>query len=1194
MYARTASISLGSTLLALTLGCGEPSVDIDDADAPGWHDVEVRPNARGSVPVVAKEPARTLDPEQQSRLAVPFVPNGGQWPDEVAFQAQHFAGELWITRDGALVVSLNGPVLDEDSEPPPSLAFGALDVDLAAADSFETGVAGSPFGRERQPEERAPGWTLVERFVNGTPALPRGVDEAVTRVSYFLGNESSNWVSGAKTYGAVTLGEVWPGVEVRLEAHGNNVEKLFHVAPGRDPSVIEMGLEGTRESRLSDEGTLLVRTGHGIVELSAPVAFQEIDGQRRAVEVRYLVTDAGYRFALGSYDERFELVIDPLLQSTYLGGTGSDDAAAMAVDAGGNVLVVGRSYSLNYPGTAGGAQPANVGPPSYADIVVSRLNGDLTTLMQSTYLGGTNNERAHAVALDAGGNVLIAGYSSSVDYPGTAGSAQSAKGGHTDIVVSRLSGDLTTLLQSTYLGGTENDATGAMALDASGNVLVAATSASSDFPGTAGSAQATYGGGSRDIVVCRLSGDLTTHVRSTFLGGTSFDVVSALTVDAGGNVLVAGYSSSVNYPKTAGGAQPASGGVTDIVVSRLSGDLTTLLQSTYLGGTGGEEATTVVLDASGSVLVAGESSSTNYPDTAGGAQPASGGGSDIVVSRLSGDLTTLLQSSYLGGTGGEFEGRVAVDASGDVLVAGSSYSTDYPETAGGAQPTSEGGNEIVVSRLSGDLTTLLQSTYLGGTGGDFSDTMVLDTSGDVLVAGHSDSSDFIGTTGGAQEANAEGTYDIVVSRLTSDLRLVWCGDGIISTGEECDRSDVAGAECPAGFEGPRVCHNDPAYAEGNGTCTLASAQDACADIDECLMDNGGCDSLTTCTNIRGGRTCGACPIGYTGDGESGCSDIDECLTDNGACDALTTCTNVAGGRTCGACPSGYTGDGGSGCVDSDECLTDNGGCDALTTCANIPGGRTCGACPSGYTGDGESGCVDSDECLTDNGGCDALTTCTNFAGGRTCGACPSGYTGDGESGCVDSDPPETTIVDAPDSTTIERGATFGFACDEDPCTSECSLDGEAFAGCISPRAYFDLAEGTHRFQVRAADAIGNTDPTPAVHSWTIVSPIVCGDGAIEQGEGCDDGNTVSGDGCSGSCEVEAGYLCAGAPSVCALETAGEGDAGALDPQADGGSTGVDASGCTCSAGGAPDPSLVAFALALLLGARARRRRSPRA
>ena len=196
--------------------------------------------------------------------------------------------------------------------------------------------------------------------------------------------------------------------------------------------------------------------------------------------------------------------------------------------------------------------------------------------------------------------------------------------------------------------------------------------------------------------------------------------------------------------------------------------------------------------------------------------------------------------------------------------------------------------------------------------------------------------------------------------------------------------------------GSFVCGACPAGYTGTG------ASD-CKDIDECASNHGGCDSLTLCINTAGSFTCGNCPNGYQGTGRTGCVDIDECASNHGDCDALATCTNTPGGHTCGDCPNGYTGGGATGCFDVDECAVNNGGCDARTTCTNTPGSFTCGACPSGFAGTGAAGCVDIDECAVNNGGCDARTTCTNSTGSFTCGACPSGFTGTGANGCVDID-----------------------------------------------------------------------------------------------------------------------------------------------------------------------------------------------
>jgi hypothetical protein len=211
--------------------------------------------------------------------------------------------------------------------------------------------------------------------------------------------------------------------------------------------------------------------------------------------------------------------------------------------------------------------------------------------------------------------------------------------------------------------------------------------------------------------------------------------------------------------------------------------------------------------------------------------------------------------------------------------------------------------------------------------------------------------------------------------------------GTGATGDSCevDIDECVARPCVHG-----VCTNG----RNTYTCdcdgTGYRGTDCDEDINECASGNGGCDALTACTNTDGGRTCSACPMGYSGTGATGCADINECSSNNGGCDPLTTCTNTAGSRTCGACPMGYSGTGATGCTDINECAMNNGGCDSLTTCTNTIGGRTCGACPAGYSGNGQTGCVNINECSPNpcrNGG-----TCTDGINAFTC-TCASPWTG---------------------------------------------------------------------------------------------------------------------------------------------------------------------------------------------------------
>jgi hypothetical protein len=667
------------------------------------------------------------------QVRVPFVENCGQLDDRVAFSAPTFFGTVFVTREGKLVYSL--------------------------------------------PKHKAAGWTLTETLGSGKPR-PSGGNRAVTGVSSFHGNDPRLWQSDLSTYDEVRLGEVWGGVAVSLRAHGGNVEKLFTIEPGARVEKIRLRLDGAKSLRVDSDGALVAGTGNGEVRFTPPEAYQEQNGVRHPVVVAYTLHGNRYGFGLGSHDPLLPVIIDPLLQSTYLGGNDDDLIYALATDPSTeDVFVAGNTWSPDFPGTAGGAQTSLVGN---GDGFVARLDPTLTMLLHTTYLGGSGDDGINSIAIDSStGDVLVAGRTNSTAFPGTAGGAQSASGGGDEGFVARFNPALTALLQATYLGGIATDwAQGITIHPTSGEVFVAGTSFSTDFPGTVGGAQPAYGGSSLqdafggDAFVARLNPALTTLLQATYLGGDHSDEGRGIAIHpTSGEVLVAGKTLSENFPGAAGGAQPSYGSSYGSgFVARLSPALTTLLQTTYLGGSREGWINAIAIHPStGAVFVVGETRSTDFPGTAGGAQRSPGGYLDGFVARLDPTLATLLQATYLGGSGDDRANAIEVHpATGEVLVAGVA-GLDFPGTAGGAQPDR---GEGFAARLDPTLTSLLQSTYLGR--GLFSEITAVSTNastGDVLLAGYTHSIDFPGTSGGAQPTSG-GASDGFVARLTSDLAAI--------------------------------------------------------------------------------------------------------------------------------------------------------------------------------------------------------------------------------------------------------------------------------------------------------------------------------------------------------------------------------------------------------------------------------------
>jgi FOG: PKD repeat len=354
---------------------------------------KAEPSTTPSVPSKEAVSAKLADLERG------WVKNEGQWDERALFSAPGYFGSTWITKDGEL---LHVAVKKEECK-----------------DKTEKAKAC-----------QSKSWVISERWVGGKVQTITPEEELPTKVSYFIGNDSSKHRSNLSTYRYVSLGEVWSGIEVKLKATQKTVEKLFYVQPGADPSKIVVEVGGAKGLKLSKDGEIIIQTGLGELKLSKPIAWQEKDGKKLPVEVSYkLVGKNRYSFVVAKADPSLPIVIDPILQSTYLGGRGNEIAKAIAIHpTTGEVYVAGGTNSTDLPRTSGGVQRIYGDGISY--VFVARLSADLRTLHQFTYLGGSDINLANALAIHPKtGEVYVAGYTGSTHFPETFGGAQEIYGG---------------------------------------------------------------------------------------------------------------------------------------------------------------------------------------------------------------------------------------------------------------------------------------------------------------------------------------------------------------------------------------------------------------------------------------------------------------------------------------------------------------------------------------------------------------------------------------------------------------------------------------------------------------------------------------------------------------------------------------------------------------------------------------------
>lgn len=660
-----------------------------------------------------------------------FTQNKGQWPERVAYRALVPGGALFVERD-ALTYSLHsgGPLAQHGHQhngPPVPGRAHAFRV------SFEGAAQAAPAGSFQQG--------FYENF--------------------FLGDDSARWGTGCAVFGEVLLQQLYPGIDLRMDGR-TGLKYDFLVAPGADPASVRLNFEGQDALSLKD-GRLFVRTSAGTVIEEAPVAYQEMPSGKKGVRCSYLLSGSRVSFQLpDGYDPSFPLVIDPVLTfGTYSGSMADNFGFTATYDAGGHLYGGGIVFGSGYPTTVGVLDASfNQGT---IDIGITKFSPDGTSQIWSTYIGGSGNECPHSLVVNSNNELYMMGSSGSSDFPTTSGvfdqifnggvlintSAPTWAGqsfgygyGHgsgTDIVLAHFSADATTLIASTYVGGSGNDGVnnvlplshnygdhfrGEVALDASEWPVVNTSTQSTDIPVSANAPQATFGGGVQDAYVFRMDPGLTT-LQATYYGGGGNDSGYGVQFDSNGQVFTTGGTTSTDLAMPGTVFQGTNHGGVDGYVARWATDLGNLLSATYLGTTAFDQSYFVQVDLFDAVYVVGQTH---------GAYPVSSGvyadpGSSQFIQKLSNDLSASLWSTVIGsGTGNEDISPTAflVSNCGQIYFcgwgglvnhnmanAGASTTNGLPVTPDALQATTDG-SDFYLMLLEPNAAGLNYATFFGG------------------------------------------------------------------------------------------------------------------------------------------------------------------------------------------------------------------------------------------------------------------------------------------------------------------------------------------------------------------------------------------------------------------------------------------------------------------------------------------------
>ncbi|MFW9873128.1 MAG: SBBP repeat-containing protein [Candidatus Thorarchaeota archaeon] len=437
----------------------------------------------------------------------------------------------------------------------------------------------------------------------------------------------------------------------------------------------------------------------------------------------------------------------PSNYSRLIGGIDIDSSRSIAVDSEGCTYITGYTYSEDFPTTPGAYDVTYNG---LGDIFVCKFSVNSSTLIYSTFIGGNITDRAYSIDVDSEGCAYITGFTSSYTFPTTFGAMNlSYNGGEQDIFVCKLSADGSTLLYSTYIGGSlPSDGLGSreegwsIEVDSEGCAFITGFTSSSDFPVSYNTFDRTFNGGWRDIIVCKLNAEGTKLLYSTFLGGDNDDWGTSITLDHEGYAFITGFAGD-NFPTTTGAFDESHNGLYhDVIVCKLNKDGSTLIFSTYIGGEMDDWGSSIAIDSEGCAYITGDTHSDDFPTTPNAFDPDLTSSRDTIVCKLSDDGSSLHYSTYLGGSNEDWGWSISVDSKNCAYVIGVTQSDNFPTTQKAFNRTRSGMYDIFFTKFNVDGSSLLYSTFIGGRSDDLGLGSTVRHKNSVYITGFTKSDNF--------------------------------------------------------------------------------------------------------------------------------------------------------------------------------------------------------------------------------------------------------------------------------------------------------------------------------------------------------------------------------------------------------------------------------------------------------------------
>lgn len=617
--------------------------------------------------VLSRSLGQELEHTHQNLKAL--VENKGQWPEGVLYQSATSGGNIWVQQHGFLYDLRDFSKLHRAHDQRiPDESNGAYEGRLYAAHFLNSNV--------------------VHDIIEEKP-------EAYT-FNYFIGNDSTRWANHVQSFNEVTLKNFYNGIDLKLIDKNDAFKYELWCSPGSPIQQIQIDLKHFDKLNIAKNGDLVMRTKFGDLIEQKPIAYELLSGKLRAISCSFKLNGTVLSFELGKCHPNATVIIDPVLVFATYSGSPSDNFGMTATYGyDGTAYAGGTVYGNQYPTPDPLAFDITTNFTSVyngvqtTDVYISRYSPDGSTMLWTGFLGGgntvTGTETVHSLICDKSNNVYVFGITSSTDFP-TVNAFQSTHGGGsavnvnfnganfgssgTDIFVAKISANGHNLMSSTYVGGSANDGINYKISSGSYNSVAAYDS-------------------------------LTTNYGDQFRG--------EIMIDSVGNCLIASCSRSANFP-VLNPFQPSLAGQQDGVIFKLTNDLSTMMWSSYFGGTNNDACYSVKIDSSQNIVFAGGTSSTNIPGTTGGINPNYlGGKCDGFVGKITPNGQTLVQSTYLGAALYDQAFFVEINRNDEIFVLGQSVGGAFPVVNAVSYPNSS----QFIAKLNPSLTAYINSMQFG-------------------------------------------------------------------------------------------------------------------------------------------------------------------------------------------------------------------------------------------------------------------------------------------------------------------------------------------------------------------------------------------------------------------------------------------------------------------------------------------------